>query len=165
MDTKGNAIDLKTLGSFHYAYNDLGYQVLVSSDNGRLPGTSAYVFANEVIDQNGNSQTRYSTDLFRLLYQSFFYTEIMNSYDVSEEEEAALTDESNLLLRLTVHTEDRDGTKNSNVYAFYRISSRKAYITINGNGGFYVQADRIEKILSDVQKFFNCEVIDPLAKK
>ena len=141
---------------------------MVGSNNGKIPGATAYATANNVtiIAPGGEENyVRYSTNLFRLLYQSLYYTEIVNSYEVSGEEEAALTDESNLLMRMTIHTEDRDGTKNSNVYSFYRISARKAYITINGNGGFYVQADRIEKILSDVEKFFNYQPIDPLAKK
>ncbi len=169
LDSKGNEVKQELgSGSFHYEYDALGFQVLVGSNNGKIPGALAYVFANEVTTNGSSGEknyVRYSTNLFRLLYQSFFYIEIINSYEVSAEEEKTLTDESNLILRMTVHTEDRDGTKNQNVYSFYRISSRKAYITINGNGGFYVQADRIEKILSDVEKFFNYQPIDPLAKK
>ena len=50
------------------------------------------------------------------------------------------------------------------VYKFYRISSRKAYITVNGNGGFYVYSSRVEKFITDAQRFFNKEIIDPTAK-
>lgn len=165
VDSKGNLVNQELpKGAFHYEFDALGFQVLVGSDNGRIPGTNAYLFANEVVI-GGTSYVRYSTNLFRLFYQSFFYTELLNSYKVSEEEEKILTDESNLLMRMTIQTKDRDGTTDQNVYAFYRISSRKAYITINGNGGFYVQADRIEKVLSDIEKFFNYTPIDPLAKK
>ena len=47
-----------------------------------------------------------------------------------------------------------DSEGREKTYRFYSLTSRKAYITINGNGGFYVQADRMERIISDVQKFF-----------
>ncbi|MBR2353646.1 MAG: hypothetical protein IKA76_03995 [Clostridia bacterium] len=166
-DKDGNKASINS-GVCHYEYNNLGNQVLVvGSNNGKISGTKVWVHANEIVTAGTAGEktyVRYSTNLFRLLYQSLFYTEIINSYEVSSEEEAALTEDSNLIMRLTIYTKDRDGTKNKNVYAFYRISSRKAYITINGNGGFYVQADRIEKLLSDTQKFFNYEPIDPLAK-
>ena len=50
------------------------------------------------------------------------------------------------------------------VYKFYSLTSRKAYITVNGNGGFYVLPGRLEKFVSDAQRFFNNEIIDPTAR-
>ena len=42
---------------------------------------------------------------------------------------------------------------------------KKAYITINGNGNFYVLTNRVQKFISDAQRFFALEPIDPSAKK
>ncbi len=173
IDPNGKEGSIKA-GKSHYEYNILGNQVLTKYTNDEGPIVCAnknrvYVEKDQVIvrkpDGTEEVYVRYSTTLFRLLYQTFFYAQIVNSYEVSNEEEAKLTDPSNLLAKLTITTKDRDGTMDTNVYAFYRISSRKAYITINGNGGFYVQSGRIEKFLTDTEKFFNYQKIDPTAKK
>ena len=37
-------------------------------------------------------------------------------------------------------------------YKFYRISTRRCYYTVNGEGEFYVNVDAVEKILSDAAK-------------
>ncbi len=168
-DANGKTASIKD-GMSYYDYNVLGNQVLVK--NGYIEcqnGDLVEVGKNhvKVIHPGGSEDNyvRYSTNLFRLLYQTMFYAQIVNSYEVTKEEEAKLTDPSNLLAKLTITTKDRDGTVDTNVYAFYRISSRKAYITINGNGGFYVQSGRVEKFLTDTEKFFNYQTIDPLAKK
>ena len=50
------------------------------------------------------------------------------------------------------------------VYRFYELTSRKAYITINGNGGFYVLRNRVAKFVSDAQRFFALEMIDATGK-
>lgn len=160
-NNKGETASLT--GGFHYEYDDLGNQVLVKDGNGKITGTKVYVTANEIV-AGDTTYVRYSTTLFRLFYQTLFYTEIANTYEVTPEEEAALTSEDNLIFRMRVKTKDRNGAEDTKVYAFYRISARKAYITINGNGGFYVQATRVEKILSDVEKFFTYQPIDPVAK-
>ena len=38
------------------------------------------------------------------------------------------------------------------------------YLTVNGEGGFYVMTDRVEKIISDSQKFFSNTPIDAMSK-
>lgn len=167
-DSNGKEATIKD-GISYYDYNDLGSQVLVRSGYIECKnGDKVEVTANrvKVIHPNGNEDNyvRYSTNLFRLLYQTMFYAQIVNTYEVDAEEEAILTDPSNLMVSLTITTKDRDGTLDTNVYNFYRISSRKAYITINGNGGFYILSGRVEKFLSDAEKFFNVQIIDPTAK-
>ena len=75
---------------------------------------------------------------------------------MTQEEEAALiADESKFLMSMTV----KDTEGNSKVYSFYSLTSRKAYITINGSGGFYVSANRVDKFIADAQRFFADEVI------
>ncbi len=167
LDSNGNAATIKD-GKTHYDYNILGHQVLVKNEPIRCKnGDLVYVETNTVRVLRGNEEfvfVRYSTDLFRLFYQTMFYTQIVNTYEVSAEEEAILTDPSNLIAKVTISTKDRDGTEDSNEYAFYRISARKAYITINGNGGFYVQSTRIEKFLTDAEKYLTYQKIEPTAK-
>ena len=80
---------------------------------------------------------------------------------LTEEEEAALlADDSKLLLTMTV--KDTEGGVKE--FKFHKLTSRKAYITVNGDGGFYVMTDRIEKVVTDAQKFFNNIPIDAMSK-
>ena len=127
------------------------------------------VLANSVTviynDGTRQSYVRYSTDLFRELYLTMGYSMLVDSYDLTDEEEAALVgDASKWLLTLKLSASDDKGNSEVKTMEFYRISSRKAYIRINGNGGFYVQSDRIEKIISDTEKFLTLQIIDPEAK-
>lgn len=117
-----------------------------------------------VTEPGGKSTTylRYGTTLFRNLYETLIVSEIEGSYDMSEEEENALTsDESKLLMTVTIKNTEGE----TNVYKLYRLTSRKAYLTINGNGGFYVNSSRVQKILNDVERFMENEPIDHTSKK
>ena len=57
-------------------------------------------------------------------------------------------DENELMLRYTVTTNAGKVTE----YAFYRYSTRRCLLTINGSGQFYVLTDSVEKIISDAAK-------------
>ena len=150
----------------YFTYNVLGSQVKVLSTPIVLSGGGKVeVDANEIIitDVSGNKTTyvRYATDLFRLLHRTLTTSTFENYYILTEDEENALiSDESKLLLKLTVTDINGETTE----YKFYSLTSQKAYITVNGNGGFYVLPSRVEKFISDVHKFFAFEVIDPDAK-
>ena len=151
--------------SAHYDYNVMKTQVRVF--DGYIPaadGSRVYVDANQVrvVSDTETVYVRYDTNLFRKFYQTLLYASISDSYEMSAEDEAALiADESKLLLTMTVLNSEGEET----VYKFYRLTSRKTYITINGNGGFYVISDRVEKIVSDCQKFFAGELIDATSKR
>ena len=71
-----------------------------------------------------------------------------------------LNDSGKLLLTMTIKTTEGE----EKVYRFYELTSRKAYITINGNGGFYVLRNRVAKFVSDAQRFFALEMIDATGK-
>lgn len=155
-----------TIADAYYTYNALGVQVRVIPEYIAVAnGARVEVSANEVVltDPNGNKTTyvRYATDLFRLLHRTLTTSTFESYYILTEEEENALiADESRLLLELTVTDINGETTE----YKFYSLTSQKAYITVNGNGGFYVLPSRVAKFVSDTHKFFNFEVIDPNAK-
>ena len=153
-----------------YDYNILGTQVLCR--NGYIDGVDfdVTVTANTVrIDYpNGTSESyvRYSTGLFREYYETLLYATIVNPYPLTPaEEQALLNDESKWLLTLTLTLKDSDGTVTTKECSFYQVASRKAYLTINGNGGFYVNKNRVDKFLTDAERFYNMELIVPTDKR
>lgn len=116
---------------------------------------------------NGKTETipRYGSHIFLDYYLTLMYASIIDDYPLTPEEEAKLLGNSeNFILSLTLKTKEKDGSTGTHVYSFYKISAHKAYITINGLGGFCVKMNRVEKFITDAQKFMNLEPIDPLAK-
>ncbi len=155
--------ELKITSSY-YDYNLLDKQVRVNSGQIEcIDGRLVTVNADTIVINGAENKTicRYDTELFRRFYQTLLNSSISNTYPMTkQEEDALLADESNLLLTMTVKNTD-GGVKE---YKFYRLTSRKAYITINGNGGFYVLSGRVEKFVSDAQKFFALQDIDATSK-
>ncbi len=152
------------IASAYYDYNVMGRQVRVNSveikcDDGRRVTVNADTI--EIKGAENITIVRYDTILFRNFYLTLVYATISDSYIMTEEEEAQIVTDDNLLLTMTVL--DTEGEEN--VYKFYRITSRKAYITVNGNGGFYVLTNRVDKFVSDAQRFFAYELIDATAKR
>ncbi len=150
--------------SAYYDYNALGKQVRVNKGQIKCSdGRLVTVNADTIVINGAENKTisRYDTDLFRRLYQTLLNSTISNSYKMSEEDEKALiSDESKLLLTMKI-TDYLGGVKE---YKFYKLTSRKAYITINGNGGFYVLSGRVEKFVSDSQRFFALQDIEATDK-
>lgn len=161
-DSQGNEMSISTAS---YEHNILGDQTTkidgyISRDNGDL----VYVDTNEVrivsLDGTVTKYCRWQTDLFRLLFGTITSSYIVDSYEMTEEEEAALlADPSKHMMRITLT--DDESTK---VYDMYYLTARKAYLTINGVGGFYVNSSRIEKMVNDCAKFFAQQPIDYNAK-
>ena len=155
-----------TITDAYYAFNKMDKQVVVIPQH--IPcydGSRVDVYADEVVvtDPSGNRTVyvRYATDLFRRFYSSLIISNVENAYVMSAEEEAALiADPEKLLMTITIT--DTDG--NDKVYKFYSLTSRKAYLTVNGTGGFYVLTNKVEKYVNDAQKFFALELIDYTAK-
>ena len=50
------------------------------------------------------------------------------------------------------------------VYRFYQYTERKAYMTINDQGVFYILNDRVQKLITDAEKAVNNEPIEATAK-
>ena len=43
---------------------------------------------------------------------------------------------------------------------FYSITARKAYVVVDGQGGFYVHTAKLTKLINDIGRFFNGEDVD-----
>ncbi len=155
-----------TITNSYYAYNSIGRRVkAITAPIVCADGTTVEVNADTVVvvKPGGESITynRFGTTLFRNFYEALVSTTIEGAYEMTDEQEQALlSNPSKHLMTITVKT-----TENTeNVYSFYSLTSRKAYLTINGNGGFYVNATRVQKILNDVDRFMNNEEIDYSSK-
>jgi hypothetical protein len=155
-----------TIQGAYFAENALGKSAkvlsspIVASDGSRV-SVSADSITVTALDGKETSYVRYGTDLFRRLYESIAHTTIENSYTMTDEQEKELIENKDKLL---MSVRIKDNTGNENVYKFYTLTGRKAYITINGNGGYYLLSSRIEKLMNDVPKFFRFEVIEPTDK-
>jgi len=164
---KDSAGDLKTIASGKYTTNSMGLQTYCFDGYvTTIDGSKVYVYPDTVKvnfpDGSSREYLRYGTDIFRDYYEVFLNATIVDSYELSEEEEKALISDPDKLLMTVTMTNTEGKTME---YKFYSITSRKAYITINGNGGFYVLTNRLDKFVSDAQKFFRLEPIDPTAIK
>ncbi len=119
--------------------------------------------------QNTGKQTQETPVYnFRQFYKSLLYASIGGLTDeghitLTEEEMAALrADESKCQLELTLIAEDiatvtnpdnhDENNRKELVYRFYRYSEGKSYLTINGEGEFFVDASFVEKLISDARK-------------
>ncbi|MBR2293422.1 MAG: hypothetical protein IKA44_03840 [Clostridia bacterium] len=169
-DASGKELEMAE-GVPYYANNAMGRQALCRNGYIECPSYRVEVTANtvRVLYHNGREEVhcRYQSELFKSFYQTLATSTIAGAYEMTDEAEAALvSDPSKLLLTLTVKTRDVDGKEYTLVCRFYEIEGapRKAYITINGNGGFYVMRSRVDKIVGDAQNVFDLKLIDPMAK-
>lgn len=123
-------------------------------------GNAIYVNVNDVkiVYANGTSKTyvRYQTAIFKKVFASINSLAIVDDYDMTEEEEKALiADPSKYLATISITTDD----EKTITAEFYSITARKAYIVVNGEGGFYVKTSDVNTIINNVVKFLNCEDI------
>lgn len=155
--------------SIHYEKTTLGAQVQVDTVGIECTnGDKVYVYADYIETHLASGgverEVRYGTSLFRALYRTFAYASIIDSYpltDWTEEEKAALLSDENCLMTLTFTSSEGEEF----VYRFYKLSAaRKVFLTVNGNGEFYVQRQRVDKFASDCQKFFQLQPIDDTGK-
>ena len=169
-DASGKSMEMAE-GVPYYADNEMGRQALCRNGYIECASYRVEVTANtvRVLYHNGREEVycRYQSNLFKSFYQTLATSTIVGAYEMTDEAEAALvSDPSKLLLTLTVKTRDVDGSEETITCCFYQIDGapRKAYLTVNGNGGFYVMRNRVDKIVGDAQNFFDLQLIDPTAK-
>ncbi len=149
----------------HYEYNMLGEQAQVlDKPAADKDGNLIYIEKDKItIHRPDGSQTEYfrtGTPLFRKLFSTITNLMLIDSYEMTSEEEGALVgDPANKLA--SVKITDNNGRAIN--YEFYALTDRKSYAMVDGVGGFFVQASHIRKIFSDIEKFLANEIIDPKA--
>lgn len=157
----GNELKITTA---YYDYNVMDAEVTVYG--GYIlcaDGSKVYTSADEVrvVTEHGEEiYTRYSTNLFRQFYKTLLYSTYSNAYEMSDEQKSVVLTDTNRLLTMSI-----TNTEGTTIYEFYKLTSSKSYVTINGKGIFCISNDRVEKLVSDAQKFFANELIDATADK
>ncbi len=99
---------------------------------------------------------------FRQFYKSLLAVELEEYTPLTDEEKAALTaDESKLILTFSYTKLNGETVE----YKFYQYSTRRAFVTINGEGEFYTVIDHINKLASDAEKVLIALDINSYGKK
>ena len=117
-------------------------------------------------DPSGKETVFGRSDLknFRKFYGLLLYGTIAGEVttEATEEELAALRaqDDSKCLLKLTIRT----ASGRELVYRFYELTNRKSYMTINGEGNFFVLRTFVDKIIADAGRVISGEIIDSTGK-
>jgi hypothetical protein len=141
------------------------YDVTFKMDNSASDQSKTVSSSDIVITAdtgNGNSAQPVDTPNFRNYYKTLLYASMEGQCDLSEEEMAqyrALPD-SEADLVLTV----KSLSGRELVYRFYQYTERKAYMTINDQGVFYILNDRVQKIITDAEKAVTGDPIEATAK-
>ena len=137
-------------------------------------------------DSLGNTEIYSATHNFQQFYSGILYGSFEGMCDLSEEEMAALrelddfsdTDPNNpCIMKMTVFAKDPKGNEKYLVFRFYRISERKAYVTVealdsptaesnpeNAYGSFYVLKSYVDKIISDANKVLDGTEVTAISK-
>lgn len=97
---------------------------------------------------------------FRQFYKTLLTASIEGDVPMTEEEMAALAaDESKCQLTMTIVT---DSTTLE--YKFYPYTERRSYMTLNGEGQFYVLRSMADKIIADADRVTRDEAVNSDAK-
>ena len=118
-----------------------------------------------VTDEKGN-QTRYlrysGTQPFSSFYSSLLWASYEGFCDIPEEQkkEYRESDDSTCQMKLTIDTK----IGKQYLYRTYQYSERRAYITANGEGDFFVMRSFIDKIINASKTIFEGNNIDPKDK-
>ncbi|MBQ3483375.1 MAG: DUF4340 domain-containing protein [Clostridia bacterium] len=159
-------------------------KILLTYDN------SASLSGENATDQNGNisseflkvyaqygsmtSGTPIDVTQARRLYQSLFYSSLAGPTGLSEQEQEAYraTGDSGAMLVLRLTYDIGEDEPLVREYRFYDIaeSARQCFVTLNGNGSFYMEQNRVDKLVRDLGRVLLTDAealaanpIDPLA--
>ena len=118
-----------------------------------------------VTDEAGN-ETRYlrysGTTPFSNLYSTFLWASYEGYCDIPDEqkEEFKASDDHSCQMKLTIDV------KTGDTYTFrtYKYSERRAFITANGEGDFFVLRSFVDKIINTSKVIFDGVNVDPTDK-
>ncbi len=112
-----------------------------------------------VVTQKSNGR-KPDVSNFRQFYKTLLTASYEGDMPMNAEEMAALTaNDANLQLKLTIIT---DSTTLE--YKFYPYTERRSYITVNGNGEFYILRSMADKIIADADRVTRDEPVNSDAK-
>ena len=157
---KPDGTELFSSSDMKTANNDLGERTkYMLKPFKAADGRAIYVNLNDIkiVYPNGQSQTfvRYHTMIFQKLFQGINSLRIVGDYEL-EDESALISNPDNLYATLSL-TDNEERTITAN---FYTITSRKLYVVVNGEGGYYVSTADIDRLFENVGNFFDCKDID-----
>lgn len=140
----------------HYEDNSIGEQVRVidtqvlAEDGRRIRIKKDYI---EIVHLDGTVETilRYQTTLFKKLFMLTTNVSIVDSYDITPEEEAALIANPDNYVATVIL---KDNTDREIVVEYYVLTNRKMYLRVNGSGGFYVSSNHVKQSIDAIKSFF-----------
>ena len=144
------------------------------------------VFANgeellyniETTSSTGRPKTVSGVDNFRQFYKAILYASLegLAGNDLTPEQMQAYRDagDEGCQLKITIHAVDQATLRNPDnwdennrldvVMRFYQYSERRSFMTINGEGEFYMLSSFVEKLMADANRVLNEELIDSTSK-
>ena len=141
--------------SRHYEYNSMGDQVRVidtqitAKDGRRIRVMKDTV---EIVHLDGKVETilRHHTTIFKKLYSLIIGFSLVDSNEMTNEEEAALiADPTKFVAKITLL--DEEGGLQT--LELYKLTERKTYVVVNGSGGFYVSSSYVNKVVEGIGLF------------
>ncbi len=93
-------------------------------------------------------------------FREFYKTLLLFALEEYAPEDPDIVSDENLMLTFTITTNGGDVTE----YGFYRYSTRRALVTINGQGQFYCLVDTVEKIIADAERVVDGEAVNAFDK-
>ncbi len=135
----------------HIDIDSPNYDVTFTMDNSASDQSSTVSSSDIVITANTNGSSKVvDTDTFRDFYKTILYASMEGLCELSEEEMAELRAKPDAEADLVMTIKSLSGREI--VYRFYQYTERKAYMTINGQGVFYILNDRVQKLITDAGK-------------
>lgn len=144
--------------------NSPSYKVTFNMDNSASDQSKNVSSDKIVITANDgvNSRLPVVTNVFRQFYKTILYASMEGTADLTAEQMKALRDKPDSQADLVMTVKTLSGR--TLTYRFYRYSERKCYMTINGQGVFYILNDRVVKFITDAEKAVKGEEIDATSK-
>ena len=140
------------------------YDVKFKMDNSASDQSKTVSSSDIVItaDVGNNSAQPVDTDTFRDFYKTILYASMEGLCELTEEEMKEYRNKPDSEADLVMTIKSLSGREI--VYRFYQYTERKAYLTINDQGVFYILNDRVQKLITDAEKAVNGVEINATAK-
>lgn len=125
------------------------YDVTFTMDNSASDQSSTVSSANiKITAQDSKGENKVvDTENYRDFYKTLLYASMEGLCELTEDEMADLRKGTPDVTMTVTSLSGRELT-----YRFYRYTERKSYMTINGQGVFYILNDRVQKFITDAEK-------------